>query len=105
MELETVEVTLGTLDLREFKVVPRRNCKRRKKRDKKVEKGEEEELAGDTVLGRRVLGKGLPWLALALFLTTHSLCRAPCRRGGMQWYRVRAAEPGAGDGAAGAAWG
>ncbi|XP_014743574.1 PREDICTED: ankyrin repeat and zinc finger domain-containing protein 1 isoform X2 [Sturnus vulgaris] len=38
-ELETVEVTLGTLDLREFEVVPKRNRKRRKKRDKKVEKG------------------------------------------------------------------
>ncbi|XP_064020762.1 tRNA endonuclease ANKZF1 isoform X2 [Pogoniulus pusillus] len=37
-ELETVEVTLGTLDLREFEVVPKRNCKRRK-RNKKVEKG------------------------------------------------------------------
>ncbi|NXW95959.1 ANKZ1 protein, partial [Alopecoenas beccarii] len=37
-ELETVEVTLGTLDLREFEVVPKRNRKRRKKRDKKVEK-------------------------------------------------------------------
>ncbi|XP_061226230.1 tRNA endonuclease ANKZF1 isoform X4 [Neopsephotus bourkii] len=38
-ELETVEVTLGTLDLQEFKVMPKRNCKKRKKRDKKVEKG------------------------------------------------------------------
>ncbi|XP_057223571.1 ankyrin repeat and zinc finger domain-containing protein 1 isoform X1 [Malurus melanocephalus] len=38
-ELETVEVTLGTLDLREFEVMPKRNRKRRKKRDKKVEKG------------------------------------------------------------------
>ncbi|NWH20773.1 ANKZ1 protein, partial [Grus americana] len=37
-ELETVEVTLGTLDLREFEVMPKRNRKRRKKRDKKVEK-------------------------------------------------------------------
>ncbi|NXK01534.1 ANKZ1 protein, partial [Herpetotheres cachinnans] len=45
-ELETVEVTLGTLDLREFEVVPKRNRKRRKKRGKKVEKGEGEELAG-----------------------------------------------------------
>ncbi|NXE41812.1 ANKZ1 protein, partial [Ptilorrhoa leucosticta] len=45
-ELETVEVTLGTLDLREFEVMPKRNRKRRKKRDKKVEKGEGEELAG-----------------------------------------------------------
>ncbi|NXR13353.1 ANKZ1 protein, partial [Semnornis frantzii] len=36
-ELETVEVALGTLDLREFEVVPKRNCKRRK-RNKKVEK-------------------------------------------------------------------
>ncbi|NWI54388.1 ANKZ1 protein, partial [Calyptomena viridis] len=43
-ELETVEVTLGTLDLREFEVMHKRNRKR-KKRDKKVEKGEEEELA------------------------------------------------------------
>ncbi|XP_030908955.2 tRNA endonuclease ANKZF1 isoform X4 [Melopsittacus undulatus] len=38
-ELETVEVTLGTLDLREFEVMPKRNRKKRKKRDKKVEKG------------------------------------------------------------------
>ncbi|XP_030310418.1 ankyrin repeat and zinc finger domain-containing protein 1 isoform X2 [Calypte anna] len=38
-ELETVEVTLGTLDLREFEVMPRRNRKRRKKKDKKVRKG------------------------------------------------------------------
>ncbi|XP_064307454.1 tRNA endonuclease ANKZF1 isoform X2 [Phalacrocorax carbo] len=38
-ELETVEVTLGTLHLQEFKVMPKRNRKRRKKRDKKVEKG------------------------------------------------------------------
>ncbi|NWI97821.1 ANKZ1 protein, partial [Pitta sordida] len=37
-KLETVEVTLGTLDLREFEVMPKQNCKRRKKRDKKVEK-------------------------------------------------------------------
>lgn len=44
-ELETVEVTLGTLDLREFEVMPKRNRKRRK-RDKKVEKGEGEELTG-----------------------------------------------------------
>ncbi|NXH10520.1 ANKZ1 protein, partial [Bucco capensis] len=38
-QLETVEVTLGTLHLREFEVMPKRNCRRRKKRDKKVEKG------------------------------------------------------------------
>ncbi|XP_009674417.2 tRNA endonuclease ANKZF1 isoform X3 [Struthio camelus] len=38
-KLETVEVTLGTLDLREFEVIPKRNRKRRRKRDKKVEKG------------------------------------------------------------------
>ncbi|XP_074001363.1 tRNA endonuclease ANKZF1 [Numenius arquata] len=38
-ELESVEVTLSTLDLREFEVMPKRNRKRRKKRDKKVEKG------------------------------------------------------------------
>ncbi|NXI90862.1 ANKZ1 protein, partial [Psophia crepitans] len=37
-ELETVEVTLGTLDLREFEVMPKRNRRRRKKRDKNVEK-------------------------------------------------------------------
>ncbi|XP_015724460.2 ankyrin repeat and zinc finger domain-containing protein 1 isoform X1 [Coturnix japonica] len=36
-ELETVEVTIGTLDLREFEVVPKRNRKRRKKRNKKME--------------------------------------------------------------------
>lgn len=49
-ELETVEVTLGTLDLREFEVMPKRNRKRRKKRDKKVEKGEGKELAGGSVV-------------------------------------------------------
>ncbi|TRZ27062.1 hypothetical protein HGM15179_000107 [Zosterops borbonicus] len=38
-ELETVEVTLETLHLREFEVMPKRNRKRRKKKDKKVEKG------------------------------------------------------------------
>ncbi|XP_074450796.1 tRNA endonuclease ANKZF1 isoform X3 [Larus michahellis] len=38
-ELETVEVTLSTLDLREFEVMPKRNRKRKKKSDKKVEKG------------------------------------------------------------------
>ncbi|NXA07283.1 ANKZ1 protein, partial [Sapayoa aenigma] len=48
-ELETVEETLGTLDLREFEVMPKRNRKRKKKRDKKVEKGEGEELAGGAV--------------------------------------------------------
>ncbi|NXP06356.1 ANKZ1 protein, partial [Thinocorus orbignyianus] len=37
-ELETVELTLSTLDLREFEVMPKRNRKRRKKKDKKVEK-------------------------------------------------------------------
>uniref|UniRef100_A0A8B9IV90 Ankyrin repeat and zinc finger peptidyl tRNA hydrolase 1 n=1 Tax=Amazona collaria TaxID=241587 RepID=A0A8B9IV90_9PSIT len=37
-ELETVEVTLRTLDLREFEVMPKRKRKK-KKRDKKVEKG------------------------------------------------------------------
>ncbi|NXJ73925.1 ANKZ1 protein, partial [Trogon melanurus] len=51
-ELETVEVTLGTLDLREFEVVPKRNRKRRKKRDKKVEKGERKELAINGHQGR-----------------------------------------------------
>ncbi|KAI1237247.1 hypothetical protein IHE44_0014505 [Lamprotornis superbus] len=54
-ELETVEVTLGTLDLREFEVMPKRNRKRRKKRDKKVEKGEGEELAG-TVCRKAMTG-------------------------------------------------
>ncbi|OXB77097.1 UNVERIFIED_CONTAM: hypothetical protein H355_007744 [Colinus virginianus] len=39
-ELETVEVTLGTLDLREFEVVPKRNRKRQKKRNKKMENGD-----------------------------------------------------------------
>ncbi|XP_054685028.1 ankyrin repeat and zinc finger domain-containing protein 1 isoform X2 [Grus americana] len=45
-ELETVEVTLGTLDLREFEVMPKRNRKRRKKRDKKVEKAPRAEDTG-----------------------------------------------------------
>ncbi|XP_010009599.1 PREDICTED: ankyrin repeat and zinc finger domain-containing protein 1, partial [Nestor notabilis] len=45
-ELETVEVTLGTLDLRKFEVMPKRNRKRRKKRDKKVEKGPSAEEMG-----------------------------------------------------------
>lgn len=56
-ELETVEVTLGTLDLREFEVVPKRNCRRRK-RNKKVEKGEGKELTRDSV-GRH-WGRVLP---------------------------------------------
>ncbi|XP_031455461.1 ankyrin repeat and zinc finger domain-containing protein 1 isoform X1 [Phasianus colchicus] len=38
-ELETVEVTVGTLDLREFEVMPKRNRKRRKKKNKKIENG------------------------------------------------------------------
>ncbi|XP_019472678.1 LOW QUALITY PROTEIN: ankyrin repeat and zinc finger domain-containing protein 1 [Meleagris gallopavo] len=38
-KLETVEVTLGTLDLREFEVMPKQNRKRRKKRNKKMENG------------------------------------------------------------------
>ncbi|KFO92069.1 Ankyrin repeat and zinc finger domain-containing protein 1, partial [Buceros rhinoceros silvestris] len=46
VELGTVEVTLGTLHLREFEVMPKRNRKRRKKRDKKVEKGPRAEEAG-----------------------------------------------------------
>ncbi|XP_035411966.1 ankyrin repeat and zinc finger domain-containing protein 1 isoform X2 [Cygnus atratus] len=45
-ELETVEVTLGTLDLREFEVMPKRNRKRRKKRNKKVENGPHAEETG-----------------------------------------------------------
>ncbi|NXA46743.1 ANKZ1 protein, partial [Nothocercus julius] len=44
-KLEAVEVTLGTLDLREFEVMPKRNRKRRRKRDKNVETGEGEEQA------------------------------------------------------------
>ena len=59
-----MEVTLGTLDLREFKVMPKRNCKRRKKRDKKVEKGEGEEVVGDSVgrhRGRDCHGWGAGW--------------------------------------------
>ncbi|NWW74374.1 ANKZ1 protein, partial [Climacteris rufus] len=54
-ELETVEVTLGTLDLREFEVMPKRNRKRRKKKDKKVEKGEGEELTALPSLPIRLL--------------------------------------------------
>ncbi|XP_061860441.1 tRNA endonuclease ANKZF1 isoform X2 [Colius striatus] len=45
-ELETVEVTLSTLDLREFEIMPKRNRKRRKKRDKKVEEGPHDEESG-----------------------------------------------------------
>ncbi|NXI71450.1 ANKZ1 protein, partial [Anseranas semipalmata] len=45
-ELETVEVTLGTLDLREFEVMPKRNRKRRKKRNKKMENGPHAEETG-----------------------------------------------------------
>ncbi|XP_010156845.1 PREDICTED: ankyrin repeat and zinc finger domain-containing protein 1, partial [Eurypyga helias] len=45
-ELETVEMTLGTLDLREFEVMPKRNRRRKKKRDKKVEKGPRAEDSG-----------------------------------------------------------
>ncbi|NXU82595.1 ANKZ1 protein, partial [Xiphorhynchus elegans] len=55
-ELETVEVTLGTLDLREFEVMPKQNRKRKKKRNKKVEKGKGEELSRGSA--------GRPWLGL-----------------------------------------
>uniref|UniRef100_A0A8B9IH15 Ankyrin repeat and zinc finger peptidyl tRNA hydrolase 1 n=1 Tax=Anser cygnoides TaxID=8845 RepID=A0A8B9IH15_ANSCY len=48
-ELETVEVTLGTLDLREFEVMPKRNRKRRKKRNKKVENGDPQTQLRDTL--------------------------------------------------------
>ncbi|KAM6079926.1 tRNA endonuclease ANKZF1 isoform 3-T3 [Theristicus caerulescens] len=58
-ELETVEVTLGTLDLREFEVMPKRNRKRRKKRDKKAEKGPHAE-----DLGCRGSQRGQPGLEL-----------------------------------------
>ncbi|KFV96856.1 Ankyrin repeat and zinc finger domain-containing protein 1, partial [Fulmarus glacialis] len=58
-ELEVVEVTLGTLDLREFEVMPKRNRKRKKKRDKKVEKGPCDEEAG-----RHVSQCGQPGLEL-----------------------------------------
>ncbi|KAM6397289.1 tRNA endonuclease ANKZF1 isoform 1-T1 [Pluvialis apricaria] len=73
-ELETVEMTLGTLDLREFEVMPKRNRKRRKKRDKKVEKGPcaEETGCGGSQCGQPGLepatelqgeagGEPLPW--------------------------------------------
>ncbi|PKU48411.1 hypothetical protein llap_1319 [Limosa lapponica baueri] len=59
-ELETVEVTLSTLDLREFEVMPKRNRKRRKKKDKKVEKGP---CAGET--GCHGTQYGQPGLELA----------------------------------------
>ncbi|NXK96379.1 ANKZ1 protein, partial [Formicarius rufipectus] len=52
-ELETVEMTLGTLDLREFEVMPKQHRKRKKKRDKKP-----------SVLGglQWVLGQERTWL-------------------------------------------
>ncbi|XP_067994927.1 tRNA endonuclease ANKZF1 isoform X3 [Melanerpes formicivorus] len=68
-KLETVEMTLGTLHLQEFKVVPKRNCKRRK-RNKKVEKGphaEEMQLHGQPgpeqviELQEEAAGQPLPW--------------------------------------------
>ncbi|XP_075287015.1 tRNA endonuclease ANKZF1 isoform X2 [Opisthocomus hoazin] len=62
-ELETLEVTLGTLDLREFEVMPKRNRKRRKKRDKKVERGRCAEDSG--CCGTRC---GQPGLELAMEL-------------------------------------
>ncbi|NXP21137.1 ANKZ1 protein, partial [Scytalopus superciliaris] len=68
-ELETVEVTLGTLDLREFEVMPKRNRKRKKKKkDKKMEKG--------------VLG-GLQWVSCQktwLLPTVPSYALAHCIR-------------------------
>ncbi|XP_062434581.1 tRNA endonuclease ANKZF1 isoform X2 [Rhea pennata] len=56
-ELETVEVTLRTLDLREFEVMPKRNRKRRRKRDKKVEKGSCAEEAGSLELSAEPQGE------------------------------------------------
>lgn len=78
-ELETVEVTLGTLDLREFEVMPKRNRKRRKKKDKKVEKGEGEELAAGSAGERwgrdcRGWGVGWPWPSSSPFAP----CAGPC---------------------------
>ncbi|KFR04468.1 Ankyrin repeat and zinc finger domain-containing protein 1, partial [Opisthocomus hoazin] len=63
-ELETLEVTLGTLDLREFEVMPKRNRKRRKKRDKKVERGPCAEDSG--CCGTRCGQPGLEELELEL---------------------------------------
>nr|XP_013816090.1 PREDICTED: ankyrin repeat and zinc finger domain-containing protein 1 isoform X2 [Apteryx mantelli mantelli] len=59
-ELETVEVTLGTLDLREFEVMPKRNRKRRRKRDKKVEKGPCAEETGSLELSTEPQGEAGP---------------------------------------------
>lgn len=43
-----MEVTLGTLDLREFEVMPKRNRKRWKKRNRKMENGEGEDIGERT---------------------------------------------------------
>uniref|UniRef100_A0A8C4KTX0 Ankyrin repeat and zinc finger peptidyl tRNA hydrolase 1 n=1 Tax=Dromaius novaehollandiae TaxID=8790 RepID=A0A8C4KTX0_DRONO len=56
-ELETVEVTLGTLDLQEFEVMPKRNRKRKRKRDKKVEKGPCAEETGSPELSTEPQGQ------------------------------------------------
>ncbi|KAM8806943.1 tRNA endonuclease ANKZF1 [Eudromia elegans] len=64
-ELEAVEVTLGTLDLREFEVMPKRNRKRRRKRDKKVETGcraeETSSLELATELQEEAVAEPLSW--------------------------------------------
>lgn len=79
-ELETVEVTLGTLDLREFEVMPKRNRKRRKKRNKKVENGEGEELC----LGRRLGCGPFPHPSLPVQGLTPKRRDAPIPRVGSQ---------------------
>ncbi|KPP70506.1 ankyrin repeat and zinc finger domain-containing protein 1-like [Scleropages formosus] len=43
VDLEVVEETLGTLDLREFEICPHRRCQKKKRRRRKKKKKEEEE--------------------------------------------------------------
>lgn len=79
-ELETVEVTLGTLDLREFEVMPKRNRKRRKKRNKKVENGE----GGELCLGCRLGCGPFPHPSLPVQGSTPKKWDAPIARVGSQ---------------------
>uniref|UniRef100_A0A8C3T278 VLRF1 domain-containing protein n=1 Tax=Chelydra serpentina TaxID=8475 RepID=A0A8C3T278_CHESE len=86
-ELETVEVTLGTLQLREFEVMPKRSRKRRKKRDK-VGRGENGGFPRDRRWWRPCQPhsrakpsrpEGLTWVCVSVY-------RLPCLRPWGSWH-------------------
>uniref|UniRef100_A0A8C3T1G3 VLRF1 domain-containing protein n=1 Tax=Chelydra serpentina TaxID=8475 RepID=A0A8C3T1G3_CHESE len=86
-ELETVEVTLGTLQLREFEVMPKRSRKRRKKRDK-VGRGENGGFPRDGRWRRPCQPhsrakpsrpEGLTWVCVSVY-------RLPCLRPWGSWH-------------------